>query len=139
MEIIVLDEGRSLVTGGAFRKVLYLTKNKNIFVLKGDILCSINYSGFLNFHLEKDVFTSFVLVLISRFDSGGVKIRENGRIFEFINRDEYRDELGKLSFMNICIHILKKEIFYLLSQKKKFLQKYNVFSSLVRVKSATAI
>lgn len=126
MKLVYSIEERPLGTGGAVKRSLSLTDNKEVFVFNGDTIFKINLEEFFLFHQKKKSVLSIALKFMRDFDRyGSVKIDDTGRIIGFEEKKYYKEGL-----INGGIYLLNREFFLNFNLKnrfsfeKEFLEKY---------------
>ena len=119
-------EEELLGTGGAIKRALSLGTEKNVFILNGDSLFTINLENLFNFHVSKN---ALLTIAMKRYDAkdryGSLSIDENNRVTGFQEKSKTEG-----NFMNGGIYLLNKTKFetvnmpFKFSFEKDFLEKH---------------
>ncbi|KYH34469.1 D-glycero-alpha-D-manno-heptose 1-phosphate guanylyltransferase [Clostridium tepidiprofundi DSM 19306] len=119
INVVYSIEKELLGTGGAIRKALSFTKEKNVIVLNGDTFFDVNLRLLMDKHEENNSDLTIALKSMRNFDRYGTVLLQQNRIMKF---QEKRYE--KYGNINGGIYVIKKRIFkdkeYNLSEKFSF-------------------
>lgn len=106
MNIIYSEEIEPLGTGGAIKKALIQSDEKNIIAMNGDIFARVDLNKMLEQHLKLNSVMTIAVKEMSNFDRFGVVKFENDRITRF--EEKRYVEKG---FMNTGVYVINKKIF----------------------------
>jgi len=107
-EIIVNDEPKPLGTGGA---VKFAEKHitGRFLVLNSDIICSLNLSDMIKFHVKNNAMTTISLWPVENVSEFGVAdVKENGNIVGFVEKPKPEDAPSE--FINAGAYCLEPEV-----------------------------
>ena len=134
MNIIYSEESEPLGTGGAIKKALEKTKEKNIIVINGDIYQNVNLEELMKEHIQSNKNVTLTLKEMSNFDRfGSVRFNRYKTITEFKEK-----EFTTKGYINVGVYAMKRNIFdnILLNDKfsieKDYFNKYadkNIFNA----------
>lgn len=128
VEIIFSRDPFPLGTGGAIRHSLNKTVSEHLLVLNGDSYRHFDCSKLLTMHMEKNAKASICLTQVedsSRF--GSVRIDENNRIVEFVEKNEKSDN----GLVNSGIYLFEREIIEHFPINKNFSLEHELFPGLI--------
>ena len=107
-EIIVNDEPKPLGTGGA-TKFAEKHITGRFFVLNSDIICSINLSDMINFHVKNKAMSTISLWPVENVSEFGVAdVKDNGNIVGFVEKPKPEDAPSE--FINAGAYLLEPEV-----------------------------
>lgn len=106
INIIYSVENEPLGTGGAVKKALELSKEKDIFIINGDTFFNIDLLKMKNFHIKMNSYLSLAVKEMSDFNRYGSLIIQNNYVKDFEEK-KYK----KKGFINGGIYIVNKSLF----------------------------
>jgi mannose-1-phosphate guanylyltransferase len=107
-EIIVNDEPKPLGTGGA-TKFAEKHITDRFLVLNSDIICSLNISDMIKFHIKNNAMASISLWPVENVSEFGVAdVKKDGKIVGFVEKPKPEDAPSE--FINAGAYCLEKEV-----------------------------
>ena len=107
-EIIVNDERKPLGTGGA-TKFAEKHITGRFLVLNSDIICSLNLSDMIRFHVKNNAMSTISLWPVDNVSEFGVAdVKENGNIIGFVEKPKPEDAPSE--FINAGAYLLEPEV-----------------------------
>lgn len=128
-QIIVNDEPVPLGTGGAVKFAeKHLTDR--FFVLNSDIICSLNLSDMLKFHLEKKATASISLWPVENVSEFGVvDVENNGKILKFVEKPKPEDAPSNL--INAGAYLLESSVLDYIETGKLISMEKEIFPQII--------
>lgn len=105
IEIVYSEEDIPLGTGGAIKKALNLSKEKDVFVINGDTIFDVDIKEMYKFHQENNLFLTLAIKEMRNFDRYGSLILDGNKIIKF----EEKKYVEK-GYINGGIYLLNREI-----------------------------
>jgi mannose-1-phosphate guanylyltransferase len=107
-DIIVNDEPTPLGTGGA-TKFAEEHITGRFFVLNSDIICSLNLSDMMKFHMENNAVSTISLWPVENVSEFGVAdVKDDGNIVGFVEKPKPED--APSNFINAGAYLLEPEV-----------------------------
>ncbi|MEA3369350.1 MAG: sugar phosphate nucleotidyltransferase [Candidatus Ratteibacteria bacterium] len=128
LEMVYSEEKEPLGTGGALKAAKALIRSKTFMVLNGDSFCRIDFSKFIDFHLNKKALVSLALTKVKQGKNcGQASLNTNNRIIGFKEKADLQDR----AYSSVGIYLMEGRIFSLMDKKKKFSLEYDFFPGLI--------
>jgi NDP-sugar pyrophosphorylase family protein len=123
------EESEPLGTGGGLGNASrYLVSEKRFLVVSGDTYLDLDFPAFLKFHEEK---RAMITMALARRDkpskSGCVRIDEDGRITEFVERKR------GAGLINAGYLLFNSEVLNYMPKRDKFSLEYDVYPKLIKM------
>ena len=106
MNIIYSEENEPLGTGGAIKKALIQSNEKNIIVMNGDVFARVDLNKMLEQHIRLNSVMTIAIKEMIKFDRFGV-VKFNGDKITSFEEKKYVEK----GFMNTGMYVVKKYIF----------------------------
>lgn len=129
INIIYSEELEPLGTGGAIKKALELSKDKDVIVLNGDVYSNVNLNKLMECHMKSKRNVTLTLKYMEDFDRYGVvEFNKDNIITKF--EEKKRKQSG---YINVGVYAIKKDVFEKINDKnfesnfsieKDFFEKY---------------
>ncbi len=129
MEYLFSEELAPLGTGGAIQNALPLIRSNPFLIMNGDSRCEVNFSRFLQFHLDRTAAVSMVLVMPNgRKDGGMVVVDEDLRIRAFTEKSVMH---APTSLINAGIYLVQADALKFDRSEPPFSLEYDILPTLV--------
>lgn len=106
IKIIYSEEDEPLGTGGAIKKALMRSSEKNVIAMNGDVFARVDLEKIFEQHVKSDSIMTIAIKEMYNFDRFGVVKFENDRITKF----EEKKYVEK-GFMNTGVYVINRNIF----------------------------
>lgn len=106
IKIIHSEEDEPLGTGGAIKKALMRSSEKNVIAMNGDVFARVDLEKIFEQHVKSDSIMTIAIKEMYNFDRFGVVKFENDRITKF----EEKKYVEK-GFMNTGVYVINRNIF----------------------------
>lgn len=106
IKIIYSEEDELLGTGGAIKKALMRSSEKNVIAMNGDVFARVDLEKIFEQHVKSDSIMTIAIKEMYNFDRFGVVKFENDRITKF----EEKKYVEK-GFMNTGVYVINRNIF----------------------------
>jgi mannose-1-phosphate guanylyltransferase len=128
-EIIVNDEPKPLGTGGA-TKFAEKHISDRFLVLNSDIICSLNISDMIKFHIKNKAMASISLWPVENVSEFGVAdVKDNGKIVGFVEKPKPEDAPSE--FINAGAYCLEQKVLDYIETDKLVSMEKEIFPQII--------
>ncbi len=122
----IVVENEPLGTGGAIKLAIEQAHQKNVIILNGDTMFTVNIQELYNFHTQHDCITTLSLKPMQQFERYGVvSINEQCHIQQFQEKKYYESGLINGGVYALNVDLFKKlSLPKVFSFEKDYLEKY---------------